>query len=329
MTTRRRLALGALIAVLAVGAPLVAAGQPARVARIGVLSSSSAEREQPLLRAFRQSLRELGYVEGRHLVIEPRYTGRGFEKLPELAAELLRLKVDVLVVTGAPAATAARKATSTVPIVMTNVADPVALGLAASLARPGGNVTGLSDFNAGVVAKRLELLKELVPSASRIGVLLNPGNPTNPAQLKLAEAAAAPLHVTLLPAEARAPDDIDPAFTALKTARADAVIMIGDPLLGSHRRRIIEQAARHRLPTIYSTREYVADGGLLAYGTSFEDLYRRAATYVDKILKGASPADLPVEQPTKFELAINAKTARALGLTIPPAVLLRTDLLIQ
>jgi len=270
-------------------------------------------------------LRELGYVEGKTVVIEPRHAAGRFDRLPELALELVRLKVDVLVVSGAPAAHAAKKATGTIPIVITNAADPVGTGLVASLARPGGNVTGLSDFNAGVITKRLELLKEVVPSASRIAILLNPANPTNPRQLKLVQAAAPAVGVTLLALEAKGADDIDRAFAAIRKERAGALVVVGDPMFSTHEKQILDGAARNRLPAIYSQAQWVDAGGLMCYGTNFPDLFHRAATYVDKILKGAKPADLPVEQPTRFELVINLKTAKAFGLTIPPSLLLRAD----
>jgi len=317
-------ALGILLA------PLSAEAQPAKkVTRIGFLASSSAERLKSRLPAFQQSLRELGYVEGKNIIIEYRYAEGKFERLPGLAAELVRLKVDVLVAEGAPAAHAAKNATSVIPIVMGNAADPVGTGLVASLARPGGNITGLSDFNLGVVTKRLELLKEVVPSASRVAVLLNPSNPTNPLQLKEIQAAAPALGVTLLSLEAKGADDIDRAFTTMRKERPGAVIVIGDPMFGTHARRIVELEAKSRLPAIYSSRISIDTGGLMSYGTNFDDLYRRAATYVDKILKGTKPSDLPVEQPTKFELIINLKTAKALGLTIPKSVLFRADQVIE
>jgi ABC-type uncharacterized transport system substrate-binding protein len=268
-------------------------------------------------------------LEGRTFFIEQRYAGGQFEKLPKLAAELAGLKVDVLVVAGAPAAHAAKNATRVIPIVMTNAADPVGTGLVASLARPGGNVTGLSDFNAGVVAKRLELLKEVVPSASRVAVLLNPANPTNPLQLKLTRVAATTLGVTLLSFEAKGANEIDRAFAVIKMERPGALIVIGDPLLGSYAKRIVEHSTESRLPTIYWSREFPDAGGLLSYGINLEDSSRRAATFVDKILRGAKPGDLPIEQPTQFELVINLKTARALGLTIPPSLLQRADQVIE
>jgi putative ABC transport system substrate-binding protein len=325
----RRAFINTLAGALLV-APLAAEGQQAANSpRLGFLSSSSSERDKPRLTAFLNGLRELGYSEGRNIFIEQRYAGGRFEMLPELAAELVRLKVDILVVSGAPASNAARNATSIIPIVMTDVSDPVGIGLVASLPRPGGNVTGLSDFNAGVVAKRLELLKELVPSVLRVGVLLNPANPSNPLQMKLTQAAAPALGVTLLPLEAKGPEDIDRAFAAMREERTGALLVFGDPMLGSNNRRIVELAAKARLPTTYSRREMADAGGLMSYGAKFTDLSRRAATYVDKILKGAKPGDLPIEQPTKFELVINLKTAKALGLTIPPSLLQRADQVIE
>jgi putative ABC transport system substrate-binding protein len=271
----------------------------------------------------------LGYVEGQNVVLEQRYAGGQFQKLPELASELVRLKVDVLIVESAPAAHAAQSATRVIPIVFTNASDPVGTGLATSLARPGANMTGLSDFNADIVAKRLELLKEAAPRASRIAVLLNPGNPTNPLQLKLIRTAALSQGATLLPFEAKGVEDIDRAFLAMRAERAEALIVVGDPMLGSHRRRIVDLSAQSRLPAIYATHPFVEDGGLMSYGANFEDLYRRTATYVDKILKGASPGDLPIEQPTKFELVINIKTSKTLGLTIPQSLRLRADKLLE
>jgi putative ABC transport system substrate-binding protein len=322
--------LATALALLLLAAPPAAeAQQPKTVVRLGFLGSSTFERQRNLVAALQRALRDLGHVEGQNIVLEQRYAGGQFQKLPELAAELVRLKVDVLIVEGAPAAHAAKNATRAIPIVFTNAADPVGTGLVASLARPGGNITGLSDFNAGVVAKRLELLKEVVPAASRIAVLLNPANPTNPLQLKLTRAAASSLGVTLLAFEARRADDIDRAFVAIRTERPEALIVIGDPMLGSHRRRIVDLSAKSRLPAIYSTRPSVDDGGLMSYGTNFEHLYRRAATYVDKILKGANPGDLPIEQPTKFELVINLKTTKTLRLPIPQSLLLRADQVID
>jgi ABC-type uncharacterized transport system substrate-binding protein len=256
-------------------------------------------------------------------------TAGKFDTLPELAAELVRLKLDILVVTGTPAASAAKNATHLIPIVMVTPADPVATGLITSLAHPGGNVTGLTDLNSDLAAKRLELIKEVVPSATRIAVLLNPANSSNLPQLQLTKEAAPALGVSILSVEARRLDDIDRAFETMRAKHVMALLLIADGLLGSNRQRIIELAAKSRLPAMYWRREFVEDGGLLSYGANVGDLYRRAATYVDKILKGARPGDLPVEQPTKFQLVINLKTAKALGLTIPQSLFVRADQVIQ
>jgi putative tryptophan/tyrosine transport system substrate-binding protein len=303
--------------------------QPTKIPRLGFLITGSTSSASTRVEAFRRGLRDLGYVEGKNIVIEYRYAAGKSDRLPELAAELLRLKPDVLVAQGAAAAHAAKDATRTIPIVMSNAADPVGTGLVASLAQPGGNVTGLSDFNLGVITKRLELLKEVVHTASRIAVLLNPANPTNPLQLKDLQVIAPALRVVLQALEIKGPDDIEPAFTTMKKERASAVLVFGDPMFGSHRTRLIELTAKNRLPAIWSVSDYVDAGGLMSYGTSLDDLHRRAATYVDKILKGAKAADLPVEQPTKFEFVVNLKAAKQIGLTIPPNVLARADKVIK
>jgi ABC-type uncharacterized transport system substrate-binding protein len=327
----RRIGLAVLLAVSLALAPLAVEAQPqsSKVYRIGVLSSSSPAREEGYLAAFQQGLRGLGYSESQNILIDRRYAAGKFDTLPELAAELVRLKLDILVVTGTPAASAAKNATHLIPIVMVTPADPVATGLITSLAHPGGNVTGLTDLNSDLAAKRLELIKEVVPSATRIAVLLNPANSSNLPQLQLTKEAAAALGVSILSVEARRLDDIDRAFETMRAKHVMALLLIADGLLGSNRQRIIELAAKSRLPAMYWRREFVEDGGLLSYGANVGDLYRRAAYFVDKILKGAKPADLPVEQPTKFELVINLKTAKALNLTIPQSVLVRADQLIQ
>jgi len=311
------------------GTAITDAQQLKKVARIGFLASSSSERVKSRLAAFQQGLRELGYVEEKNVIIEYRSAEGKFERLPEIASELVRLKVDLLVVEGAPAAHATKNATSVIPIVIGNAADPVGTGLVASLARPGGNITGLSDFNLGVVTKRLELLKEVVPSASRIAVLWNPTNPTNPLQLKETQAAAPGLGVTLLSLEAKGADDIERAFSAIRKERPGALIVIGDPMFGTQQKRITQLTIKSRLPAIYGAPESVDAGGLMSYGTNFADLFRRAATYADKILKGTKPADLPVEQPKKFEFIINLKAAKQIGLIIPPNVLARADRVIR
>jgi putative ABC transport system substrate-binding protein len=303
--------------------------QPAKVPRIGVLASSAPEPVKNRLAAFQQALRELGYVEGKNVTIEYRFADGEFERLPELAAELVRLSVDVFVTEGAAAARAAENATSVIPIVIGNASDPVGSGLVASLARPGGNVTGLSTQNRAITAKRLELLKEVAPTASRVAVLWNPSSPGPALQLEETRAAGTALRVTLLVLEVREADDIDRAFTAMGKESAGALLVTADPLFRTQQRRISKLAMENLLPAIYPSRESVDAGGLMSYATNFDGLYRRAAVYVDKILKGAKPAELPVEQPTTFEFVINLKTAQALGLTIPQHVLLQATEVIQ
>ena len=285
-----------------------------------------------LQEAFRQGLRDLGYVEGRNLVIEYRDAEGKVERLPALAAELVALKVDVIVASGTLAALAAKQATRTLPIVFSPAADPVASGLVTSLARPGGNVTGLSLLNSELVGKWLEQLKQAIPGVSRVAVLWQPGafgERTEKDMLKGAEVAARALGVQLQFVEARGPEDFDRAFSDMTRARAGALTVLGSTMFVSERRRLVDLAAKNRLPAVYNVREFVDAGGLMSYGPNLADLFRRAATYVDKILKGAKPGDLPVEQPTKFELVINLKTAKALGLTIPQSVLVRADEVIQ
>jgi putative ABC transport system substrate-binding protein len=287
-------------------------------------------RVRPASTRFRQGLRELGWVEGQNTVIDYRYAEGRFDRLPGLAAELVRLKVDIIVAAPTPAAAAAKKATGTIPIVMIAVGDPVGLGLIASLARPGGNVTGLS-FSVGpeILGKQLELLKETVPKLRRVAILSNPANPVQPGQIREVNVAARSLGVQLQFLEARGPNEFDGAFAAMAKERVGALLVLADSMLIAHRTRLADLAARSRLPAAYGTREDVEAGGLMSYGPSLRDLFRRGATFVDKILKGAKPADLPVEQPTKFELVINLKTAKALGLTIPPSLLGRADEIIQ
>ncbi len=282
--------------------------------------------------AFRQGLRDLGYVEGRNLVIEYRFAEGKSERVPSLAAELVALKVDVIVAVTTPEALAAKKATRTLPIVFVAAADPVTSGLVSSLARPGGNVTGLSSFFPELVGKRLELLTQAVPGVSRVAVLWHPGflpERTEKDMLKGAEVTAQALGVRLQFLEARGPADFDRAFSEMTRARAGALTVLGTTMLFNERRRLVDLATKSRLPAVYPWREGVDAGGLMAYGPNIPDLFRRAATYVDKILKGAKPSDLPVEQPTKFELVINLKTAKALGLTIPPSLLGRADEVLQ
>ena len=279
--------------------------------------------------AFFQGLQEPGYVEGRHFVIEGRWYGEKPERLPSLVAELVRAKVDVIVAGTAPAPEAAQRATSTIPIVMASHPDPVASGLVVSLAKPERNVTGLSALAPELVGKQLQLLKEVVPGISRVAVLWNPTVPSQKLSLREAEVAARSLKVQLLVVEARAPGDITNAFSSMTKDRAGGLISFAGSVFFAERSRIAELAAQSRLPSIYSVREYADAGGLLAYGTSIRESWRRAAGYVDKILKGARPTDLPVEQPTKFFLVINLKTAKALGLTIPQSLLLRAGEVIQ
>jgi putative ABC transport system substrate-binding protein len=322
----------AMLAGGLLAAPLAAeAQQAAKIARIGYLGTNPAAIPH-LQEAFRQGLRDLGYVEGRNLVIEYRSAEGKLERLPALAAELVALKVDVIVAASTAAALAAKHATRTLPIVFTAVGDPVTSGLVTSLARPGGNVTGSSFFASELVGKYLEHLKQAVPGVSRVAFLWQPGavgERTEKDMLKGAEVAARALGVRLQVVEARGPEDFDRAFSDMTRARAGALTVLGSSMFFGERRRLVDLAAKNRLPAVYQWREFVDAGGLMSYGPNVADLYRRAATYVDKILKGAKPGDLPVEQPTKFELVINLKTAKALGLTIPPSLLQRADEVIQ
>ena len=326
----RRAFLAGAAALLA--APLAAETQQAdKVARIGYLGTRRGVSPH-LPEAFRQGLRDLGYVEGRNVVIEYRNSEGKNERLPALAAELVALKVDVILAAATPHALAAKQATRTIPIVFAATGDAVADGLVASLARPGGNITGLSFFTPELVGKRLELLKQTVPGVSRVAVLWNPGGlgeSTEKDVLKRAEVAARAIGVQLHFVEARGPADFDRVFSDMIRARAGALTVLTSAMLFEERKRLVDLVAKNRLPAVYPWREFVDAGGLMAYGPDLADLFRRAATYVDKILKGAKPGDLPVEQPTKFELVINLKTAKALGLTIPPSLLQRADQVIE
>jgi putative ABC transport system substrate-binding protein len=302
---------------------------PPRVFRIGVLGGTSPE-VSPVLREFVQRLRELGYAEGRNLIIEGRYYGDRVDRLPALASELVPLRVDVIVAGAVPAPEAAREATSTIPIVMAAPhPDPVGSGLVASLARPGGNVTGLSGVGLEFRGKQLELLKETLPGVRRVAVLSDPGNPFHPRELREVQAAAETLKLGVRVVEARAPDGFVEAVAAATRERAGALVVLGGSMFFTHRARLAELAARSRLPVMSISRESVEAGGLLAYGIDLRASFRRAAEYVDQILRGARPADLPVEQPTKFELVVNLKTAKALGLAIPRSVLARVDEIIE
>jgi putative tryptophan/tyrosine transport system substrate-binding protein len=326
----RRCAVLVLLGGSLLVAPALARAQPAgRVARIGFISPASASdpRMQGLLEALRQGLRDLGYVEGRNLAIEPRWADEHYDRLPGLAADLVARRVDVIVAVAVPAIRAAKEATRTIPIVMAAVVDPVATGLVASLARPGGNVTGLSTVGPEITAKQVEMLKQIVPRAALVAVLWNPANPGNRPQLSAAESASRALGMRLQSLEARTPADFDPAFAAMIRQRADALIVLADVMLNDNRSRLVELAAANRLPTVYG--QDAGGGGLLSYSANTRDLFRRSAGYVDRILKGARPGDLPVEQANTFELVINLKVARALGLTVPPSLLHRADRVIE
>ncbi|MGH2360169.1 MAG: ABC transporter substrate-binding protein [bacterium] len=328
MITRR-----ALIGTLAGGllaAPLAAqAQQPGKIWRIGYLDQGSAARNTAYLEALQQGLRDLGWVEGRNIAMEIRFAEGKTDQLPALAAELVRLKVDLIATSSTPAALAAKQATTTIPIVIGFAADPIGSGIVSSLAHPGGNITGWTHLGLELRAKYLELLKAAVPKAIRFGVLWNPANQVHKPSLKIIEAAAQRLKVELHPMGVQDPKELESAFSALVGKRVDALVVFPDGMFQAQTSLIVALAARYRLPAMYGFREFVDAGGLMAYGTNLSYMFRLGATYVDKILKGAKPGDLPVEQPTKFELVINLKTAKALGLTIPQSLLLRADEVIQ
>jgi putative ABC transport system substrate-binding protein len=308
--------------------PAAARAQHAsKVHRIGFLSLQSGLNSTT--EAFAQGMRELGYVEGRNLTVEYRWAARKEERLPELAVELVRLKVEVIVTAAAPAIEAAKRATSTIPIVMATAADPVGSGLVASLARPGGNVTGLSALSTDLAGKRLQLARELVPKASRVAVLAHHGTSATRLFLEEMRVAAQQMEVQLVVQEVQAADDLPGAFAAMQRERAQALVVQITPFSADNARRIVELAAQYRLAAMYDVRSFVDAGGLVSYGPSLPEMFRRAAFYVDRILKGAKPADLPIEQPRKFELVINMKTARALGLSIPQSLLVRADQVIE
>jgi putative tryptophan/tyrosine transport system substrate-binding protein len=324
-------ALPIILTLALLAAPLEAwAQQTGKVPRIGWLGGPTRETAQPFVRPFLQGLKDLGWVEGQNILIEWRFAGGRAERLPELAADLVRLRVDLIVVPSTPTALAAKNATSTIPLVTVGGNDPVGLGLVTTLARPGGNITGLTIMLGPEIAgKQLELLKEAVPKVPRVAVLWNPATPGNALALKEAEIAARALGVELHVLEARSLSDFDGAFAGMSAKRAGALLVLGDVMFVTHRRRLADLATKSRLPAMYAQREYVDDGGLMSYGPVISDNFRRAATYVDKILKGAKPADLPVERPTNFELVINRKVAKAIGLTIPQSLLLRADQVID
>ena len=321
----KKIVVSFLATLLLVSVHLAEAQKPAKVARIGVLSGPP----DPGVEAFRQGLRELGYVEGKNIAIEHRSAEGKLDRLPDLAAELVRLKVDMIVASSNLAIIALKQATQTIPIVMSIVGDPVGAGFIASLARPGGNITGLANIAEDLSGKRLELLKEINPKIARVAVFWNPTIPTHAVLWKETQAAAAVLGIKLLSLDIRGPDDIESAFGAMARERAEALIVLPEPISFTNRKQIVDLAAKNRLPAMYPWNEFVESGGLMVYAPNRDDLWRRSATYVDKILKGAKPADLPVEHPTKFELVINLKAAKQIGLTIPPIVLVRADKVIK
>ena len=319
------LLIGLLVAPFATEAQ-----QSGRVYRVGYLNTPTRESVEHGLAAFLRTLRELGWIEGQNLIIEYRWAEGNVERLPALAAELVRYKVDVIVAPAGSAALAAKNATSSIPIVMIFASDPVEMGLVASLRRPGGNITG-TTFTPGpeIFGKQLQILKEAVPHASRVAVLSNPADPSFALQVRQVEATARSLGIRLQHVEARGPEEFDSAFAAMARERADALLVTGTSTFLAHRTRLAELAVKGRLPTMHSFRESVEAGGLMAYAVNMADFVGRSAVYVDKILKGAKPADLPIEQPTKFELIINLKAAKALGITVPQALVLRADEVIQ
>jgi putative tryptophan/tyrosine transport system substrate-binding protein len=321
-----------LVAVVLLAVAVMAEAQQAgKIFRIGFLDPSTASGMAVLLEVFRQELSKLGWIEGKNITIEYRFAEQKAERLPELAAELVRLKVDLIVVTDTPSSLAAKGATTTIPIVMVRVGDPVAAGLVASLARPGGNITGLSSLSTELNTKRLEILKDAVPKLSRVGLLL-PGVGGRGRDLQLKELRAAALALKLKLEEIQAQLDangLEEAFQTAKQKQVGAIITPAGPRIFAQRKRIVELAGKYRLPAIYFQKEFVDEGGLMSYGVDYDDLYRRAAVYVDKILKGAKPADLPVQQATKFEFVINLKAAKQIGLTVPPEVLSRANKVIK
>ena len=325
----RRVFIGTLASGL-LAAPLAGEAQQAgKVYRIGFLGNSTAALEAHLVGPFREGLRELGYVEGQSIVIEYRWAEGKYERFPALIAELLAQKVELIVTTGTPASLAVKKATTSVPLVMVAVGDPVDTGLVASLARPGGNITGIHSTVEGLEGKRLELLREVIPKLSHVAVLWNPENPALLTYLKEMRAAAQVLGIELQVLAVRTSGDFEETFKAIVRARPGALRVMGDRLFTHHRQRIMDFATKQRLPTVPVHPELVEAGALMSFGPSYPGMHRRAAYFVDRILKGAKPAELPVEQPTKFELVINLKTAKALGLTIPPALLQRADQVIE
>jgi putative ABC transport system substrate-binding protein len=320
-----------LLVVLAtlVSAPAARAQPVTRRARVGVLASSTEANFVPSVKVFRDTLRTVGWVEGQNLTLEVRYGGEGYTRLPEMATELVRLKVEVIASLGTPATEAAKRATTTIPIVMESLSDVVASGLVSNLARPGGNVTGVSGFAPELSGKRLELIREVRPNAARVAILTNRANRATASVIRSTEAAAQQMRMQLSVTDVRQPSDLEGAFETMARARTDAFVLAADPLLFSQSRRIVDLAARHRLPAVYETRLFTEAGGLLSYGPLTYERFARVAVYVDRILRGAQPGDLPVERPSTFELVVNLKTARSLGLDVPPALRLRADHVIE
>jgi putative ABC transport system substrate-binding protein len=325
---KKKITVLTLCALLLRLCSVLAAQQPKKIPRVGFLSPSAISGEFPRFEAFKRGMQELGYVEGQNVLIEHRTAEGKIANLPKLVAELIALKVDVIVAVSIRAAQAAKQATKTIPVVATS-GDPVGAGLVESLARPGGNVTGLANLSYDVAAKRLELLKEVVPKASRIAVIWSKDTPNTARWINEMEAAAAVMKIDLKAMEVKGPKDFDPLISTIKRQRQDGFIPLRDPQTVRELKLIVELAAKNRLPAIYDDRVFVEAGGLMSYGTDLAHLDRRLAVYVDKILKGANPADLPVEQPMKFELVINLKAAKQIGLTIPPNVLARADRVIK
>jgi len=318
------------IAGLTAASPLAAhAQQDAKVPRVGFMGNSTEALEANLIEPFRLGLRERGYQEGRNIIIEYRWAEGRYERFPALVTELLAAKVDVIVTAGTPASLAVKKATSVVPLVMMAVGDPVGTGIVSSLARPDGNITGLSATAPDLEGKRLELLREVVPNLSQVAFFLNPANALHEVSLRQARAAANTLRIKLLPQEVRRSEDLDGAFASIVKERLDGLLILADRVFLHDRERIMKFATERRLPSVNAYRELVEAGGLMSYGPSYEDMHRRAADYVDKILKGAKPGDLPIEQPTKFNLLINAKAAKALAIALPPTLLARADEVIE
>jgi putative tryptophan/tyrosine transport system substrate-binding protein len=326
---KRKLGSFILCAMLLALCASAEAQQPAKIPRIGILATFSPSVIAARIEGFRQGLRELGYVEGKNLVIEWRSADGNNDRMPALAAELVGLKVDVLVSPGPSVTRAFKEATSTIPIVMAQDTDPVGSGFVTSLARPGGNITGLATLAAEMGGKQLELLKEIVPKLSRVAIIGNSTVPGDAQALRETVLAAGAYEIYLRYLDVLDPKDLETTFRAAAKGRADGLLVLGNPNLNAQRKQVVDLAAKHRLPATYTRPEYIDAGGLMYYGTNYPDLFRRAAIYVDKILKGAKPADLPVEQPKKFELIINLKAAKQIGLTIPPNVLARADRVIK